>query len=66
MLHTIGVGFCVAYPYSEGNAKAWKRGISSRYSSHAFLYMYYYEFLFMERSGWGTVGRKRLLLWQIC
>ena len=29
--------FFVAYPYSVGNAKAWKRGISSRFSSHAFF-----------------------------
>ena len=31
------VGFLVAYPYAVGNAKAWKRGISDKYSSHAFL-----------------------------
>lgn len=29
--------FFVAYPYAVGNAKAWKRGISGRYSSHAFF-----------------------------
>ena len=27
----ISVGFCVAYPYLVGNAKAWGRGISNRY-----------------------------------
>ena len=36
--YNISVGFLVAYPYSVGNAKAWKRGISERYSSHAFLF----------------------------
>ena len=29
--------FFVAYPCTIGNAKAWNRGISSRYSSHAFF-----------------------------
>lgn len=30
--------FFVAYPCLMGSAKAWNRGISGRYSSHAFLY----------------------------
>ena len=28
--YNISVGFLVAYPYSVGNAKAWKRGMSGR------------------------------------
>ena len=25
-IYNIGVGFCVAYPYMMGNAKAWSEG----------------------------------------
>ena len=42
--------FFVAYPCTMGNAKAWKCGISDRYSSHAFFVVN----LFRRGAGRGT------------
>jgi hypothetical protein len=39
-VYIFGVGFCVAYPYSVGNAKAWNGRISDKYRSRAlFIFM---------------------------
>ena len=36
--HTMAWAFSLLILNAVGNAKAWKRGISSKYSSHAFLF----------------------------